>query len=477
MKIAKNIILYLFLVTIILFSGCMLMNKTIFWFDAGNYWALGGEYWKEGKFSLYNYPESIRGYFFPLILGICRSLGKLCFHNEYILFRFFQSSLCVVCCGIILPCIFDIQLGTKRWNAGTLFCVLLFGIFWKDLILTPLSDMSGVFWYLLSILWVKKLLKYVEAEKKTAWKTLLISLLLGGSMYGAYNIRTVYLIPCIILTIVCLIRLLLITRSKSLLCFLAGMFAGTILMAFPQMLINNNVHNEFTPKVITQTDNKDNLFVAQLQWGISRTRYETYMGKTENYPSPSVNFINETGQNLSANENIQSIKEYISFVFTHPIEMSGIYLEHLISGITVLYNDIYITDLGVNTSYFILNILVYILALIGSWSCYANNDIKKGIGKNKKIIVIFLLVILPSFFALPGALEPRFFIAIYLCVYMFICFKLNYKELWRFVKSNYVKVIVAVIIIILVWNMCSVQLLNELEYGSLDFRGNIYLSN
>lgn len=90
---------------------------------------------------------------------------------------------------------------------------------------------------------------------------------------------------------------------------------------------------------------------------------------------------------------------------------------------------------------------------------------------------MFLLVILPSLLALPGALEPRFFITIYLCVYIFISFKLNYTQLWRFVKGNYVKVIIAAVIIVLVWNMCSVQLLNELEFGSLDFSGNLYLSN
>lgn len=384
MKKKRNIILYLLLLTIILFGGCMLMNRSIFWCDAGNYWALGGEYWKEGKFSLYNYPESIRGYLFPMMLGICRNLSKVCFHNEYIIFRLFYSSLCVVCFGLVLPCIFDIQLGTKRWKAGTLFSVFLFGFFWKDLILTPLSDMGGALWYLLSIFMAKKLLEYVESEKKTAGKTILLSGFLGGSMYGAYNTRTVYLIPCIILVAVCLVRLFVKTRSKSLVYSLIGMFVGVILLAFPQMLINSNLYKEFTPKVITQTDNKDNLFVAQLQWGISRTRYETYMGEAENYPSPSVNFINETGQNLSANENIQSIKDYITFVLTHPIEMSGIYLEHLISGITVLFDDVYITDLRVNTLYFILNILVYMFALVGIWSYYANNDTKNGIRKNIK---------------------------------------------------------------------------------------------
>lgn len=459
----KSKILYLIGMFLLLFIMVMWIDNEVFFYDASGYWNLGYSFWDaDGDFSFLNYPVNIRGYVLPFILGLCMKSSVCLFGDAYIIFRIFYCIIGIVMSTIVVPKLFHVEIGTKRWMTGSTINIIIFMFFWKDFIICPLSDLIALFMYCVVLLLLERLL-----VQKRVVAIILYSICTGALMYCAYNIRTVYLVPIILLIVFCVGKIVLRREWKRIF-ILVFMFIGAFLVSIPQISINKKNYNKETPMVITAGyGNQENLFVGQLQWGISFPRYETYVGNVTEYPAAGVKWVNSLGEKISTDEEMTSISDYVKFVLKNPLEMAGIYFEHLVSGMTLFYNEAYIKDISINMFVFLANFLLWFIGLIGVLS----NTVRIS----KSTVVLWCGACFPALLALPGAVEPRFFLPVYLALYGYITFVLNVKDLCAYVKANMIKVFSLFVMILVAYLYIANNLLSQLQYAVLDFGGNVYL--
>lgn len=285
-------------------------------------------------------------------------------------------------------------------------------------------------------------------------------------LYAAYNTRTIYLIPAIILVCAMLFPMLWHREYSIFLRTVIGLAIGIIIIAWPQMFLNKNYFGTISPAVQTAIGSQDNLFIAQLEWGIRYPRYETFIGDQTVFSQPSVYFESKAGEVAYTGEHIASILDYIKWFFCHFLQACGIYWEHFISGITLFYTQLYLTNIKVNTIAFLLNCGIYMVALIGL--------IEKGLafkmGEWKRLVPCFLMLI-PVILILPGAVETRFFLPLYLLIYVFVAMKMNYREAWHYCKVHKISMCLILTSLFFTWCMAANNLLSDITIGTLTISG------
>lgn len=146
-----NQIVYIAIYILLLFIVISAYDQRAFYYDSGAYWALGQSFWSSGTFSLQSYPITIRGYFFPFVLGVLQKIGLMCFNNPYVMVRLFYSILTIVLIRILLPHIVNVERKGIRYEIGCIVALMLTFYFWKDTILYCLSDLPALFLYALGI--------------------------------------------------------------------------------------------------------------------------------------------------------------------------------------------------------------------------------------------------------------------------------------------------------------------------------------
>ena len=71
-----------------------------------------------------------------------------------------------------------------------------------------------------------------------------------------------------------------------------------IITPIPQIIVNLNCYDVFSPKVITKEGYSSGLFSWQLAEGLRHSEYETYIGDMEIYPDPGIQFVDKVGESL-----------------------------------------------------------------------------------------------------------------------------------------------------------------------------------
>ena len=277
------------------------------------------------------------------------------------------------------------------------------------------------------------------------------------------------MIPILLLTVFCLILTIFSFKEfnkRKLIIYTISLIIGMTVFAAPQSIINKENYNNSTPMVYTG-ENPTSLYINQLTWGIYMTRYETYVGDEENYPDVGVPFINETGVEIVNSYRIDGIVDYIKCFFQYPMEMLGIYFEHFISGITLFYNNVYIPDIHVQKWIFISNILIFLVAYLGILAWWDKFKVKKVCIAEIKNVVLFVLIFLPALISMPGAIETRFFLPIYVYTYIFITMFLDYKALYKYLKRDWLYAIISISILLLCWFMTASHILSGIQHGEM----------
>ena len=200
-----------------------------------------------------------------------------------------------------------------------------------------------------------------------------------------------------------------------------------------------------------------NLFLKQLNWGITYSKYETYVGEESQYSSPGVKFKDNTGERiigLEGGEYPQSIGEWFALVLRYPLDFMGIFGRHIISYITPTYSEVYINNLNTNkTSIISINIFLYIILGLNIFTNYYKESkiklysIKKEFNKN----IWIWICLLPCIFIIPGAPEVRFFIPLYIYIYVYISFFTDFKNIYLYVKRRPISYTLACAGIYVIW--------------------------
>lgn len=388
--------LFSFLVVFLLsFVFHRIMDISFYPFDSSLYWELST------PSVIVDFPEVARGYFYPLLLLPVHALSDWLGESGRVVFQFTSSVVyAYLLTGPIANFFLKAFGGTLSVVRRTAFALLIIVVY-PGLLLFPLSDLPALLLLIISIALASR------ANSQHWWCWLFLS---GGAASAAYNIRTIYLFAALALLFV---MFFVFMRGKSWCLRALGLLIfllGALIVAAPQMIINKRIHGTATPLVIAMVKGKP-LMAQQLFWGVGVQRYETYAGKDT--PAPSLYYRDPAGialkylhEQLFADPNMRG---YVSMVLRHPVQFLGIYGRHFVNGLDVRDGIVYAKKSSTNKSF--VSLLCFGLLFF----CVLIYSIRK---EKRWIEAAYLLpILLPVMAILPGAVETRFFMPLYLVLF------------------------------------------------------------
>lgn len=194
----------------------------------------------------------------------------------------------------------------------------------------------------------------------------------------------------------------------------------------------------------------DNLMVKQLFWGIKYQGYDTFIDETQRIPQ--MIFADPVGVKLLEEEGMKilcSWNDYFHLIFKYPLEICGIYIRHFISILLPIWSNQYVKDVNNNKIF----LTIFAFSILYFWVFVS---IKK-MWKNIKVFKNFIPLIIPSIFILPGAVEVRFFVTMWLMIIAMICFCVQWNQVIAYAKNHKLEIILSYIVIFAVmvsfWSM------------------------
>lgn len=450
-NIIKKIILTRLAMFAVIFTTLMtlssILNKTSYLYDSIYYWQIADPVFENG-FNILNFPETFRGYLFLVLVGIVKQAVYRLGINGYWGWRILISGMVSATLVYVLPMIFhkndNTHIGWKDYVSNAIF-ILIFCVFWGDYIQYPLSDFPACFF----ILTGTAVLVRVK-DKPNRIHKIVDGIISGAFLYAAYNTRTAFLYGILIAVMVFVIYILREKSYKNLL-VLMSLVIGLFLAAAPQMIINHQYLGSWDPKVHTEQwfTETNGLQLQQVFWGLEMSRYETYTGHLADYPKNDVRFDDPIGQKMIGLRGITeeefSYVNIVKLLIRQPLDMLGLYTRHLISLMTPVYSQIYITDMYVEKGIIIsLAILIWMTAAINILFNY-----KKKFDK-MTLCMLFAMVV-PSLLQLAGAPELRFFLMAYLLLYYYVTNIIDYKKMYRNIKKNWMPILIVCAAVYCMW--------------------------
>ena len=228
------------------------------------------------------------------------------------------------------------------------------------------------------------------------------------------------------------------------------------MIALPQCLINKQYVGSFSPKVYTEQvyGYSRSLQLQQVFWGLSYSRYESYLPNDEknvshHYPEMEVFFNDLVGNEIIGSEKLQeekfSFSDFFLTFLKYPFDMLSLYMRHLVSLLTPAYRKVYNDDLYVEKGFYAsVSIIIWIIAGISLLTLKNRHE------KNHEKWYFFALVF-PCLLQLFGAPEIRFFLPVYLLGYYYVFAAVDYKELIASLKGKWLQVSICSVIVFMLW--------------------------
>lgn len=378
-------------------------------YDAGDYWTRGQLLWANGKFSFLNI-DGFRGYIYPLYLGICGRAGK---YGFVIINSLAVSAWFAYCMPKLHMCRLQ-ERSVFRKNMECIVCFFLFMLFFRGLVIYSLSDLFAIILCSFSVLLECKI------KESSGVKKVIGGFLLGITLYLAYNVRTIYLFAGIWLSAKLLIHLMTypqkLAEKINVLIFIV---IGTITASIPQIFMNFHMLGKISLAVPTQ-----GLMLKQVSWGVKFQRYDTYVGNIVGndvlHPQPQVYFVDPAGNALMQNMGIAEFGnwgEFLKFAVSHPLDLIGIYVRHMVNVLFPCWPNQYVLNLN---NYKVIYAFTAVLVFFLFGTALLNHFMDKAFLK------MYGGLIVPAVFILAGAVEVRYFVALYLMGIGGICFNLDW---------------------------------------------------
>ncbi len=425
------------IIFVIMMTYLSINNVTQMIYDCEYYWTIGDPVFESG-IHLLNFPETFRGYVWPLAVQIIKRTGGL------VALRLVMSICVAVFFSVILPFIYD-KAVTRVADMARLILLTVVTLFlWGDFFSYPLSDFVAVFFITAGIACIK-----YHLNSSGVRKAILLGCVSGLMLYAAYNTRASYLYSIIFLLIYTLIEYRKGRKVRP--SFVAGLLIGVILIALPQSLINHQYTGSYSPRVFTEqfTNYQGSLEKRQVLWGLMYSNYESYAGSPEEYPDASVYFKDDTGCEIIEREQITeenfTYGRFIRLFFKYPFDMISIYTRHFVSLMTPKFSQMYLSNIHSEKGIrLILTLVIWFVTLINLVHS-TNSKVNWSIGI--PVIIIFI----PSFLQLLGAPEIRFFIAIHLIGYFYSIYYVDYSLYREMFGKIFVPLMICFLLFSFLW--------------------------
>ena len=425
--------------TVIFLWNCLASSLTDMakGYDNLYYWHLFDPVFSGGGFSS---VEVWRGYVFPIFCGILKySAG-----GGYKHFVVANSLLTAFMFMIVIP---SLHLKQKTFSVKesvvsvlNYFCVFLL---FRGLFIHTLSDIFGLYMCVLGVFLIMRF-----KEESICWKLLAESFFIGLLLYFAYNVRTIYLFSGLAsIAIFCVF----IARKKYPLLkkvfFVLFLLIGIFIAASPQAFMNykHSKKNGMSNPRISFFVPTQSLMFGQCAWGIPYQRYDTYIGMSDagEQTDPGMFFIDPVGQKLLQAEGIElmpdgryyrfdSGKQFVKFCLKYPLEVAGIYTRHFVNVLLPCWPNQYVERIQNNKVIYVLMTLslLFVFCCAAVFGCY----------RNARSLVPYIPALVTCLFILPGAVESRFFLPVFLMLSGMSCFDVDYKKLIHKIRSHYLAV-------------------------------------
>jgi hypothetical protein len=447
-----------------------IQNVQNFPYDSGQYWSLAN------PSVFFNFPQDVRGYFYPLLLLPAHFLANVFEGIPIYPYRLYSSIIYAFTLTVLLPSFYVIIFGGKVSFTRRMVVPILVIILFPGVIIYPLSDLPG---FILYISCIYLLIKVSLEKNKLSYNSLLYLGFSGFLAYASYNTRTIYLIPLpmIILTI----PFILFSNTKAISKVIATVIfiAGMGLASLPQCFINQNTVNRFTPAVITQVSDRS-LFAMQLMWGITIQRYSTNIGSNG---TPGQYFLDNAGIRLFekkglTRENV-SIQDYISLVVHNPMFFIGSFTRHLLNGVDLRDGEVYIRDAKrstnsiafvnfsiIFTGFFIIFIRYAerVKSQISTTSSPNDGFPRERRGANYYWKLWLAIILFPILAIIPGAVETRFFLSFQLLIYCTIAFNSSIAELNNFFIRYFRVILILFIVFYFLFSSITLNTMSMQQY-------------
>lgn len=349
--------------------------------------------------------------------------------------------------AILLPQIVNTEYAEVPFRKYLTKVIILYGLFvlfFYGLQVYTLSDFFALFLCMLSVYSIKKIV-----QGKLLW-----GVVFGATIYGMYNVRTIYVFSAVFLGGWMLYQMLKCKMNlKSNLGVVAGGVIGCFSTMIPQIYINYRNMGILSVAIPT-----NNLMLQQLKWGLTYQRYATYVGEAPGV-KPSLIFVDNVGRNILLMENLSTIWDYFHLILKYPFEMLSIYIRHFINMLFPVWPSVYIKNLNNNKA--ILSIFAFSIffVFVAAWlfNCIERN-----------IIWEFVPALIPVVCITPGAVENRFFLGLYIFVFCVLIYNIDWKKLIDIYKRYRIKILVCYVgiycIFLSIWTstMASLSLQNPI---------------
>jgi len=381
------------------------------YYDAGLYWEAGHRFYQQGRFSLLNYDDALRGYAYPLFNFLCLGLRKALHQPAVVIVKLANAGLAGLLFGVV---------GPRLWRAATGAAVLpslgrrllwaaLGFVFWRDYFNFSLSDFPALLMLGLA-LW--------QASRQSR----LAPLLAGLALALAVNIRPIYLaaMPPALL-------LLLWQQPRPQWLPRLGLLAiGAVLVLSPQWLTNRRHFGANTPLVLSQSAELriHNLYLQKLRWGLIHQKYESSVGRE--LPTGQLLFLDAAGEEALQKEGVTEFAtagQYLGFATRHPLLMARTYARHLFAGLDISHPTPYLKRWAPSDLLRGLNYSLWFgagLVALGGW---------RRLGGRGWLVLAALL--LPCLAVLPMSMEVRFLLPLHLLLLALVAFGRMPGRGWR----------------------------------------------
>ncbi|MEG1558307.1 MAG: hypothetical protein RR368_07720 [Oscillospiraceae bacterium] len=400
-------------------------------FDAFDYYTLSQSLKSgDGGFSLLNFPQTIRGvsgaiHFF--VIGALADFLHVDIRFIVVILNFFLLLGTV----FLYVRIFDnsSEKKAKHCFLSAIGVVVLFAVFARYSVAALLMDLPSMCFIAIGA----ALLFLVFQNERHIW---IFGCLSGICLYSAYNMRSIYLFSIIIAVLIFLISIIVKKRYK-LFAALLMCFAGILIAAVPQVIVNYHYYGVFSIKLYTAMNPADeSLFVKQLFWGLDICRYDTYVNSDGIFDVGRVAFKWPGAQNLMPLVTERSLKGYIVLMAKNPLYFLALYTSHFLNMLSPYFKQVYIMDLfAVKWPYLIAMFTVCYMTV---WDILMKFQEKIYTFKSltDKKFLLSLVLLFPALAIVPGAVEHRFGLPLFFLIFIYFVCICSFKKMWKKVKEN-----------------------------------------
>ncbi len=431
---------------IILLVYATVKNINTYYWDSEYYFGIADSVLSSGSFRITDFPDTYRGYLLPVLILLFKSMFRGVWGWRILISVILSAGM-----SFVFPYILDdkgIDTFAKLMRLIPVMVAVIF--FWGDFLQYPLSDIPSIIFLGAG---TALLISLIRKNELSILSSVIRSLSAGIMMYAAYNTRAAFLygILPVLVIFVFFMRKIPVKTIICLLCMLIGISS----VALPQCLINRKYLGRFTPSINTNKyteefyDYSQDLMTQQVYWGLLYDRFEGYIGDLNEFPDNAVYYDDHVGASIieqeGLDETIFKLSDFFRLYVKYPVDMTGIYIRHLVSLMTPVYNEQYITDMY-GSKALTVGVSMIIWLLTGISIC---NTIAR---KNLTCSALWVIaLIIPSLLQLLGAPEIRFFIPLYLLAYTYVFVMIDYRSLYSDIKERIWGVVIVSGIVALLW--------------------------